>query len=115
MQKFISDVLHPYSHSGPTVFYLVASKFLNSLLSFITMTVSASSVAEASKEVAATAAKKALDYPKTSSIEFQKFLLCTQGEINLTVWKIASIRRNFIVGCMGALFTYAMLVESFWK
>ncbi|GFT10945.1 hypothetical protein NPIL_543931 [Nephila pilipes] len=78
---------------------------------FVIMTASAASVAEASAEVASSA----LILPEekgTSNWNHHRFIALVEKEITFTVWKLAPIRRNFIFGISGILFTYSLMFRS---
>ncbi|GFY53255.1 uncharacterized protein TNIN_378681 [Trichonephila inaurata madagascariensis] len=92
-------------------FYEIIFFFLITFSTFIAVTVSASMVTEASLMVAS----KSRSLPiRTLDSQFvlQRLLLCLEKEIYFTVWKIVPIRRNFIVGTMGAVLTYVVLFHS---
>ncbi|GBN89906.1 hypothetical protein AVEN_90892-1 [Araneus ventricosus] len=75
------------------------------------MTTSASTVAEASSAVGV----RALTMPENrrmSTIAQQKFLMCAEKEITMTVWKIIPMRRSFSFSIIGVIFTYAMIFYS---
>ncbi|GFU06410.1 hypothetical protein NPIL_69711 [Nephila pilipes] len=78
---------------------------------FALMTLSASSVAEAAAEVGSNAWKK----PQSSGRSLfsqQRFVAFTEREIFLTLWGITNIRRNFIFGMLGIIFTYTLMIHS---
>ncbi|GIY91857.1 hypothetical protein CEXT_206501 [Caerostris extrusa] len=75
-------------------------------MSFWVITVSASLVSEAWTSVATKT-------HKFSQNPSHQFLLCIDKEICLTVWKIVPIRRSFIFGTVGTIFTYVLLFDNF--
>ncbi|GFT00277.1 hypothetical protein NPIL_284821 [Nephila pilipes] len=92
--------------SGSDYYWLVSNFTL-----FVIKTASASSVAEASAEVASSA----LILPeekRRSNWNQHRFIALVEKEIIFTVWKLAPIRRNFIFGISGILFTYSLMIHS---
>ncbi|GFT40308.1 hypothetical protein NPIL_138901 [Nephila pilipes] len=84
---------------------------LSNFALFIVMTASAASVSEASAEVASSA----LTLPEekgSSNWNQHRFITLVEKEITFTVWKLAPIRRNFIFGISGILFTYSLMIHS---
>ncbi|GIY07560.1 hypothetical protein CDAR_34561 [Caerostris darwini] len=75
-------------------------------MSFLVTTVSASLVSEAWMF----ASKKTHESSRNPS---HQFLFCIDKEICLTVWKIIPIRRSFIFGTVGTIFTYVILFDNF--
>ncbi|GFQ74218.1 hypothetical protein TNCT_279091 [Trichonephila clavata] len=75
------------------------------------MTSSASMVAEASAEVGSIALTLPED-KEISTYNQQRLLILAEKGIVLTVWKITPIKRNFIFGIVGLLFTYALMFYS---
>ncbi|GFU82643.1 histone-lysine N-methyltransferase SETMAR [Trichonephila clavipes] len=85
--------------------------FLSSTAIFLITTVSASLVGEASQEIASTV--RSLSVPSVAAgLSLQRFLLVVEKDICLTVWKIVPIKRNFIIGTMGAIVTYSVLFHG---
>ena len=86
----------------------------NSFLSFFVMSVSALMVNEAASQIA----KKTRSMKATniySAMSLQRFQFCASKEVNLTVWKITPIKRNFFINIIGIIFTYALLLDSLNK
>ncbi|GFT36852.1 hypothetical protein NPIL_91271 [Nephila pilipes] len=77
---------------------------------FALMTLSASSVAEAAAEVCSNAWKKPQSRGR-SLFSQQRFVAFTEREIFLTLWGITNIRRNFIFGMLGIIFTYTLIIH----
>ncbi|KAG8188122.1 hypothetical protein JTE90_029050 [Oedothorax gibbosus] len=75
------------------------------------MSVSASLVAESFQEVGVSA-RNLLQFSYEPTFGLKKLLRSAEREVSLTAWKIVPIRRSFIVGTMGALLTYVVLVDS---
>ncbi|GFY52848.1 hypothetical protein TNIN_339061 [Trichonephila inaurata madagascariensis] len=72
------------------------------------MTGSASVIPEVSAEIGS----KASAMPETtgkSTFNQQRFIASAEKDITLTVWRITPIRRNFIFGITGILFTYTLM------
>lgn len=111
MHLFLSLSLHPQTLTGTISVLAIIFTFLTIFFSFVAMTVSASLVCEASLQVKKLA-KRLVIASENSSFALKKLLLCTEDEINLTVWKILPIKRSFILGTTGSLFTYALLYDS---
>lgn len=111
MYKFVSQVLQAKEPLDTPHLLYISSVFSNILLSFVAMTVAASLVGEASLEVES-AARRMLQSSQSSTFTLRNFYHATEREINLTVWKIVPIRRSFIIGTIGSLFTYVMLFHS---
>ncbi|GFQ97347.1 hypothetical protein TNCT_586491 [Trichonephila clavata] len=88
--------------SNITVLNVVLCSFVNSVVCFTLTTVSASLVSEESERVAMQLYQK---YP-------MKFCYCKQ-DMHFTIWKIAAIRRSFIIATLGTMFTYAVLFDTF--
>ncbi|GFS99621.1 hypothetical protein TNCV_1971941 [Trichonephila clavipes] len=73
------------------------------------MSSGASSVAEAASEIAA----KAWIMPQGNACFNQlRFIMFVEKEINLTLWGITPIRKKFIFGMWGAIFTYTLMFYS---
>lgn len=111
MYLFISSFLHPYQILGTyhLIYHLVF--FADTFLSFFAMNISASLVNEASALIAIRA--RSLSAKNLSSaLALQRYHLCVDKEINLTIWKIVPIKRNFTLGIIGVIFTYALLLDS---
>lgn len=111
MYYFISTNLHPKVSYATINNINIILIFSNILSYFFAMTVSASLVGEVSLEVGTTA-KGVLMSSHGFSKSLHKFTVGTEKEINLTVWKMVPIRRNFIIGTLAALFTYAVLFDN---
>ncbi|GFR08701.1 hypothetical protein TNCT_534301 [Trichonephila clavata] len=75
------------------------------------MTLSASSIAEASAEVSTMALIMPEEKGK-SSFNHQRFIMLAEREITFTVWQLTPIRRNFIFGICGILFTYTLMLYT---
>ncbi|GFQ70766.1 uncharacterized protein TNCT_220201 [Trichonephila clavata] len=115
-------------HTSSTMYYLLhvafdpdynkSSKLIEIILSFLfnsaiffVSTVSASMVGETSQEIASTV--RSLTAPSVATgVSLQRFLFVVEKDICLTVWKIVPIRRNFIIGTMGAILTYSALFHG---
>ncbi|KAG8188124.1 hypothetical protein JTE90_029052 [Oedothorax gibbosus] len=95
------------------VLYVVSRvcAFSTRLLSFLAMTVSASLVAESFQEVGCSA-RNLLQFSDEPTYALKKFWRSAERDVSLTAWKIVPIRRSFIVGTVGALLTYVVLVDS---
>lgn len=97
-----------------TVGYLgfipVLCVFLSMFVVFIAMMSAAALVSEAASDVALKS--WLLRDVKGSTFSQHKFLLCADKDTSLTVWKIVPIKRNVIVGFVGAIFTYNILFHS---
>lgn len=85
--------------------------FFNTLMSFLAMTISASLVSEVAEDIAYRS-RSLTASTVDSAFCLQRFVHCTEKGLNLTVWKIAPIRRNFIIGVLGVIFTYTILLDS---
>ncbi|GFS80355.1 uncharacterized protein NPIL_662901 [Nephila pilipes] len=92
-------------------FVKISFFFTITFLTFIAITVSASMVSEASLVVASTS-RCLSSTTMASALILQRLLTCLEKEICLTVWKIVPIKRNFIIGTMGAVLTYVVLFYS---
>ncbi|GFT10936.1 hypothetical protein NPIL_543901 [Nephila pilipes] len=104
----VHSALGPNMSPGSTTKYLW---FVSNFTLFIIMTASASSVSEASAEVASCA----LNLPEekgSSNWNQHRFITLVEKEITFMVWKLAPIRRNFIFGISGILFTYSLMFHS---
>lgn len=91
-------------------FIPVLCVFLSMFVVFIAMMSAAALVAEAASDVAAKS--WLLRDARGSTFSQHKFLLYAEKDTSLTVWKIVPIRRNVIVGFVGAIFTYNILFHS---
>ncbi|GIX77524.1 uncharacterized protein CDAR_268321 [Caerostris darwini] len=82
--------------------------FFGALGLFIGMTVSASMVADESKELCSAMPEN------TGKLTFKqiRFLMTTQNGITLTVWRIVPITRSFIFVIIGILLTYTVMFSS---
>ncbi|GFS69847.1 uncharacterized protein NPIL_130891 [Nephila pilipes] len=85
--------------------------FASNYALFIIMTASAASVADASEEVAS-AVLILPEVKGNSNWSQQKFFALVDKKITFTVWKITPIRRNFIFGVSGLIFTYSLMFHS---
>lgn len=109
MSYLINEARHPSSVLG-SISALVF--FLMKLQSFVAMAISASLVSEASQKV--NKKVKSLKSPSLiSAVRHLRFVSLTEGDLCLTVWKIVPMRRNLILGALGAIFTYILLIDSF--
>ncbi|GIY74865.1 hypothetical protein CEXT_281531 [Caerostris extrusa] len=75
------------------------------------MTTSASTIPEVSAEVASVALIMP-DRSGKSTFARQRFIMLTEKEVSLTVWKIIPIKRSFIFGINGVIFTYNIMLYS---
>ncbi|GFQ70768.1 hypothetical protein TNCT_220211 [Trichonephila clavata] len=112
--SFMYCLLHaafdPVYYHGLKLFDLILFSLCISTI-FLVTTVSASLVSEASQEIASTV--RCLTAPSVATgVSLQRFLLVVEKDICLTVWKIVPIRRNFIIGTMGAILTYSVLFHG---
>ncbi|KAG8180097.1 hypothetical protein JTE90_027876 [Oedothorax gibbosus] len=88
--------------------------FMMTLQSFAAMSVSASSISEAS-QIASKEIKSLLPDSLGSAFQLQTFISMTgEGGLGLTLWKIVPIRRSFIFGALGTFITYILLFQSTW-
>ncbi|GBM69909.1 hypothetical protein AVEN_180123-1 [Araneus ventricosus] len=104
-------MLHPKLFDVALVELNMYCLFFTSFCLFLTMTTSASAVAEASSAVGVRALTMA-ENRRMSTIAQQKFLMCAEKEITMTVWKIIPMRRTFSFSLIGVIFTYAMIFYS---
>ncbi|GFU66642.1 hypothetical protein TNCV_3111261 [Trichonephila clavipes] len=110
MYYLLHAAFDPDYNNSPTLVELVLF-FSFTSANFLLTTVSASLVGEASQEIASTV--RSLTAPSMATeLSLQRFLLVVEKDICLTVWKIVPIRRNFIIGTMGAILTYSVLFHS---
>ncbi|GFT77155.1 hypothetical protein NPIL_67211 [Nephila pilipes] len=104
----VDDILRSKkTESSVSDYYWLVSNFTL----FVIMTASAASVSEASADVASSA----LILPEEkgrSNWNQHRFIALVEKEITFTVWKLAPIRRNFIFGISGILFTYSLMIHS---
>ncbi|GFR00916.1 uncharacterized protein TNCT_364191 [Trichonephila clavata] len=82
-----------------------------SYIAFISMGISASFVHEAASDVY-TEAEKRLNNGNRPAEPLRQFLKVADKELFLTVWRIVPIKRNFILGTIGTIFTYCILLET---
>ncbi|GFT97539.1 uncharacterized protein TNCV_387041 [Trichonephila clavipes] len=90
---------------------IIFHQIFSTFLMLIVMSISASSVGEASSEISSLA----LTLPKSkedSSFYQQRFIILAEKEITMTVWKIVPIRRSFIFSISGVLFTYTLMFNN---
>lgn len=105
-------VLHPETIGGRLERYvLTIGFFLVTIVPFMAMAVSASLVSEASLRVSSRV-KALTPESLASAIQLQRFISLTDKDLCLTVWKIAPIRRNFIISTLGCVFTYIVLFDG---
>ncbi|GFT40309.1 hypothetical protein NPIL_138911 [Nephila pilipes] len=95
------------TESSVSNYYWLVSNFTL----FVIMTASAASVSEASAEVASSALILPEEKGK-SNWNHHRFIALVEKEITFTVWKLALIRRNFIFGISGLIFTYSLMIHS---
>ncbi|GBN14715.1 hypothetical protein AVEN_232350-1 [Araneus ventricosus] len=91
--------------------YLIFCRFANAIALFIALSLSASSVSEASMEIVTTAWRMNLK-GKESHCLHQKFIILAKEGISLTMWNITPISRNFTFVIMGVIFTYTVMIDS---
>lgn len=116
MYYTVTTFLHQAGAHTSLYTAVIIFNFVYRFVSFIAMTMAASSVSEASAEVCKHAKAQKLDRRNPGSpIEQLKFMICADNEIYLTVWKIVPIRRSFILGAIGAIFTYVFLFDNLIK
>ncbi|GFV85114.1 uncharacterized protein TNCV_4171671 [Trichonephila clavipes] len=78
---------------------------------FALMTLSASTVTESAAKISS----KVWKMPKSRGRSFfsqQRFISFVEKDITLTLWGITQIRRNFIFGMLGIIFTYTLMIHS---
>ncbi|KAG8180098.1 hypothetical protein JTE90_027877 [Oedothorax gibbosus] len=117
MYNVLALILYPAGYGTSTKKNVahVPIFFLMTLLPFAAMSVSASSVSEASQKVSKEIKSLSPD-SLGSAIQLQRFILMTwEGDLCLTLWKIVPIRRSFILGAIGNFFTYILLFQSTWS
>ncbi|GFQ97343.1 uncharacterized protein TNCT_586471 [Trichonephila clavata] len=102
--------LTPNNFQDPVEQISIYYSFLIIFALFVMMTVSASSVAEASSVVGSIALTMPED--KRSSFNHQRFITMAEKEITLTVWKICPINRSFVFGIIGIIFTYIIMFHT---
>ncbi|GFY46085.1 hypothetical protein TNIN_473251 [Trichonephila inaurata madagascariensis] len=78
---------------------------------FAVMTLSASRVTEAAAEISSKVWKMR-ESGGRSFISQQRFISFVEKDITLTLWGITQIRRNFIFGMLGLIFTYTLMIHS---
>ncbi|KAG8191833.1 hypothetical protein JTE90_022822 [Oedothorax gibbosus] len=86
--------------------------FINNLVAFFAMTASAALISETSLSIGLRA--QSAESQKENGLIFQqqRFISSADKEISMTVWKIAPIRRELILGILGAVFTYVLLLDN---
>ncbi|GFQ82193.1 uncharacterized protein TNCT_186851 [Trichonephila clavata] len=88
--------------------------FIASYASFIAMTVTASLVYEAHSN--ASDILRELTFKRFSAtVSPKQIMLIETNQVSFTVWNIVPIRRSFIFGTLGAMFTYCVLLDSLKK
>ncbi|GFT54832.1 hypothetical protein NPIL_440491 [Nephila pilipes] len=92
-------------HSNAAISRAFVSHIMNSSMCFIATTACATLVSEASEEVGTKA--------REISQKHRHGCSCLNKTIYLTLWKIIPIRRSFIIGTLGTIFTYANLFNAF--
>lgn len=85
---------------------------VDSVVTFVMLTASACMVSEAYAEWRQIAKKLVVCSDTPFNCDQQKFLMCAEKNLHLTVGKIVPITRSFIVGIFGAIITYIMLFEN---
>lgn len=110
MYFLIFNLLHSDGY-GTFLDILSLCFFINMFLSFISMNVSASSVSDASGKIVAKARALSSDSVHAALV-LQRFLFHADKGISMTLWGMVPIRKHFIVGIIGATFTYAVLFDS---
>ncbi|KAG8189037.1 hypothetical protein JTE90_025475 [Oedothorax gibbosus] len=112
MYLTLNVLLHP--DIFPPEFHMYASfysLFIITFVLFVAMTVAASRVADAASEIGRKAWSLKDNRYNTTYVK-QRFLMCTQKEVNLTVWKLVPVKRSFPIGVIGGIFTYIALFYS---
>lgn len=110
----VSVALHPSLFKSYYQCLAITFLLLTTMVSFIAMAISASLVSEASAEVGANS-QKLQENNRNSKLSQLRFFASAQTEIYMTVWKIMPIKRSFIVGTLGTIFTYVILFDSLKK
>ncbi|GFQ74221.1 uncharacterized protein TNCT_279101 [Trichonephila clavata] len=101
-------VLEPRMFVKPMERFSTGYLFFISFTLFISMTGLASVVPEVSAEIGSIASAMPETVGK-STFSQQRFIGSAEKDITLTVWRITSIRRNFIFGIIGIFFTYTLM------
>lgn len=110
MYFFVFNLLDSEEY-GSNQDFLNLCFFINICLVFISMSVSASLVSDASEKIVAKARELSSNNVQSGFV-LQRFLFHANKGIGMTVWKMVPIRRHLIVVITGATFTYAVLFDS---
>lgn len=98
-----------YQNKNPINLVLNLAYCLIMLSNFLIQVLCASLVNDASLSVRDQA--KAIKNGNTSA--YLRLILTCQDEISLTLWGITRMKRSFIFGTIGTIFTYSLLFDSF--
>lgn len=104
-----SYILNKWWTHQSAIFYYVS--VINYFMSFFAMSVSSSLVNEASKQIV-TRVRSLKSLNLISAISLHRFHFIAEKEINLTIWKIVPIKRNFFINMIGVIFIYALWLDS---
>lgn len=107
----LSGILHPTEFTFPGQTVIIFFNAFYQITSFIITTVSASFVSEEAANVRA-AIRKLQSKNIISSAQKKHISSVVEENIYLTVWKIVPISRSFILGTIGAILTYVLLIDN---
>lgn len=111
MYYAVTMLLHPNTYENYLHMGIVCTLCQCSIINFIYMMISAIRVNDRSVEVMKLAKK--ISYDQNSDVIAQiRFQFEIQKESDMKVWGIGTIKRSFILGMFGTIFTYCMLVDG---
>ncbi|GFS97452.1 uncharacterized protein TNCV_733821 [Trichonephila clavipes] len=91
-------------------FWCILSRIFGS---YVASTASASLVAQASEEIGNLAQIRAkIDKDAHSLLAQQTFISISEKEMHFTAWKIAPIKKSFVMATMGVTVTYVLLLDN---
>ncbi|GFY47490.1 uncharacterized protein TNIN_459101 [Trichonephila inaurata madagascariensis] len=112
----VSSLLHPQLYKGYAGTAALLAEwilFVSYCLAFITMTVIGSWIHEASASIWIKT-QELINTRHRISFCQSRFLSVVEKDFAMTVWKIAPVKRSFILAALGTIFTYCIVLDPFF-
>ena len=103
--------LYPSYLHITTIYLLCSSTFI----SFLIMITSAVEVNDQSAEISALVKELPVNNNSKTRYEMRFYFCMLERDMNLKIWGVGPIKKSFIIGAFGTIFTYCILVNGIWE
>ena len=114
MYHAITLILYPQTYESSfhrALFYLICS---TTFMCFFLMMAAAVKVNDCSAEISREVKKLPINYNRNVTPQLRFYFCMHEREMEMKIWGVGSIKRNFILAVSGTIFTYCILVDGIW-